>query len=187
MFGDFAKSVLEWMLQHWGFTIVLILFLLSCLFKLTKREIDPLGAVIGWIGRHLTKDVRKDVETLKTDLDAFEKKTTKEIGDIKAGTTKNCTDLKERMDEMEAAQQKSNDMQTVSTIRAHVLDFANSCYNKRKHTKLEFDNIINENTQYQKLVMKYGLENDVYKEDFDFIMKVYHKCRDEGTFLKEGD
>ena len=90
------------------------------------------------------------------------------------------------MNEMEAAQQRSNDMQTIMTIRAHVLDFANSCYNKRKHTKQEFDNIIDENSKYEELVKKHDVTNDVYKEDYAFVMKVYHRCQEEGTFLKEG-
>ena len=187
MFADGGKPVIEWMLQHWGLSIVAILFLLSALFKLTKREIDPLGAVIGWIGRHLTKDVRKDVETLKTDLDKFEKKTTKDMDDMKKGTAKNCQELKTRLDEMEGAQQKSNDMQTIQTIRSYILDFANSCFNKRKHTKLEFENIIEENSKYEELIKKYDVKNNVYKEDYDFIMKIYHKCQEEGSFLKEGD
>lgn len=198
MFAEFGKNIAQWMLSHLGLSIIIFLFILSCLFKLTKREIDPLGAVISWIGRKLTKDLRTDVEgmkcntdkrisTLKTDLDNFEKKTSKDIDEIKKGTAKNCAELKVRLDEMETAQQKSNDMQTVQTIRAHILDFANSCFNKRKHTKREFENIIDENTLYEELVKKYNIKNNVYKEDYDFIMKIYHQCQEEGSFLKEGD
>ena len=198
MFSEFGKAIAQWMLSHVGLSIIIFLFILSCLFKLTKREIDPLGAVISWIGRKLTKDLRSDVEgmksgtdtkisTLKTDLDNFEKKTSKDIDEIKKGTAKNCAELKVRLDQMETAQQKSNDMQTVQTIRAHILDFANSCFNKRKHTKREFENIIDENTLYEELVRKYNIKNNVYKEDYDFIMKIYHQCQEEGSFLKEGD
>lgn len=146
----------------------------------------------------LTKDLRKEVVcmktdtdtkigNLKTDLDNFDKKTSKDIDDIKKGTAKNCAELKVRLDEMEASQQKSNDMQTVQTIRSHILDFANSCFNKRRHTKQEFENIIDENTLYEELVKKYNIKNDVYKEDYEFIIKVYHRCQEEGSFLKEGD
>lgn len=198
MFAEFGKAIAQWMLSHVGLSIIIFLFILSCLFKLTKREIDPLGAVISWVGRKLTKDLRRDVEgmksdtdtkisTLKTNLDNFEKKTSKDIDEIKKGTAKNCAELKVRLDEMETAQQKSNDMQTVQTIRAHILDFANSCFNKRKHTKREFENIIDENTLYEELVKKYDIKNNVYKEDYDFIMKIYHQCQEEGSFLKEGD
>lgn len=147
--------------------------------KIKKDRADKIEELKG--------DYNEKITALRTDLDDFEKKTSKDIGEIKAGTASNCEALKSRLDEMEAAQQKSNDMQTIQTIRAHILDFANSCFNKRKHTKREFENIIEENKLYKKLVEKYEIENDVYKEDYEFILKVYHRCQEEGSFLKEGD
>jgi len=203
--SEIEKTVGQWIINHLGLSAIIALFLLSGIFKITKIEINPIGFIIGWIGKHFTKDVRKDVLDLKTetnvkfeeiksenaaqinelkqDLDSFETRTNMSINDMKQGTTNNCEMLKNRLDEME----KSNDMQTVRQIKAHVLDFANSCMNKRKHTKKDFDNIIDENTQYEMFVQKYGLVNDVYKEDFDFIMKIYHKCQEEGSFLSESD
>ena len=106
---------------------------------------------------------------------------------MKTGTVKNCQELKDRLKEMEDAQQESNDMQTIGTIRAHILDFANTCFNKRRHTKREFENIIEENAKYEALVEKYGVKNNVYKEDYEYILKCYHKCQEEGSFLKEED
>jgi RNA processing factor Prp31 len=135
----------------------------------------------------LKTDYNNQIRALKTDLDGFEKKTSKDILDMKNGTALNCEMLKIRLNEMEASHQKSNDMQTVQTIRSHILDFANSCFNKRRHTKREFENIIDENSTYEELVEKYGIKNNVYKEDYDFILKIYHRCQEEGSFLKEGD
>lgn len=207
--------------------IVVVLTVFKGLFKIAKKEVDPLRWFTGKVRNALTKDVRKDIsdfkvethdkfEEIKTDrksqvdvlrkdvmsmkedtnkrikelredLDAFETRTNGSIDEMKVGTTQNCETLKKRLDDMEASQQKSNDMQTIQTIRAHILDFANTCYNKRKHTKREFENIIDENAVYEKLVEKHEVKNNVYKEDYDFIMKCYHKCQEEGTFLKEGD
>ena len=212
--NEILKTVWQWILNNFGWTVVIILIVLSGIFKITKVEIDPVGAILGWFGKKFTKDVRKDVadlkketnnkfeeiktdrqksiddlkkdynsqiSVLKTDLDSFEKKTNKNIDEMKKGTTENCKLLKKRMDGME----KSNDMQTVRQIRAHVLDFANSCMNKRRHTKNEFETIIKENTDYEVLVKKYRLKNDVYKEDYEFIMKCYHECQNNGSFLGE--
>ena len=153
----------------------------------TKEEFDKVKKDRADKIEELKNDYNAKITELRTDLDGFEKKATKDIREIKTGTTKNCTILKKRLDQMEAAQQKSNDMQTVQTIRAHILDFANSCFNRRKHTMQEFENIIDENALYEELVKKYKIKNNVYKEDFEFIMKVYHKCQEEGSFLKEGD
>lgn len=214
--GEISKAVGQWIVSNVGWTVVIFLFILTGLFKITKIELDPVGAIIGWIGKSLTKDVRKDVAELKrdtelkfaevktdreakieelksdyekkisdlrVDLDSFEERTNANIGEIKTGTTYNCEVLKTRLMEME----KSNDMQTVRQIKAHVLDFANSCLNKRKHTKKDFDNIIKENEEYEALVAKYNLKNDVYAEDYSYIMKVYHKCQDENSFLRDED
>lgn len=208
--GEISKAVGQWVVANVGWTIIIILFLLSCLFKVAKKEIDPLGWVVGWIGKAFTKDVRNDIATLKTntdakfdemktkveelktdyndkisglrdDLDAFESSTNQNIKDMRVGTSSNCELLKTRLDAME----KSNDMQTVRQIKAHVLDFANSCMNGRKHTFRDFRNIIKENKQYETLVEKYGLVNDVYKDDFEFIMEIYHDCKKNRSFLND--
>ena len=111
MFGEFGKVVGQWIASHIGLSFLIFLAILSGLFKITKREIDPLGWLIGKIGKMLTKDLRSDVNkmkndtdtnlsNLKADLDGFEKKTSKDIDEIKKGTAKNCSELKVRLDEM---------------------------------------------------------------------------------------
>jgi len=212
--SEISKAVGQWILGNVGWTVVIILFLLSCFFKVIKKEIDPLGWVIGWFGKSLTKDVRKDVASLKTttqtkfdeikadraasieelktdynnkiadlraDLDSFEVSTNKSINELQTGTNDNCAMLKVRLDEME----KSNDMQTVRQIKMHVLNFANSCMNGVKHTIKDFRNIIKENKEYEALVAKYNLVNDVYNDDFDYIMEVYRDCKRNHSFLMD--
>lgn len=216
----FGEVVGDWIVANVGWTVIIILFLLSCFFKIAKKEIDPLGWVIGLIGKPLTKAVRDDVANvrkdlgalkednkkqfdniktdraksikdlkddydskiteLREDIDGFEEKTNKSICEIQKGTSTNCKVLKRELD----AIKKSNDLQTVRQIRAHVLDFANSCMNHRRHTKQEFDNIIQENEQYESLVKKYKIKNAVYKEDYAFIMSTYHECQSNNSFLK---
>lgn len=218
--GEVEKTVGQILISNLSLTVLVALFILSSLFKIVKKEIDPLGWLMTWVGKKITKNVREDLANLQTetkeefgkikkdraskvdelktdynkqikdlrqDLDGFEKRTDSNINDMKAGTMNNCRELKRRMDEMEAAQQKSNDMQTIQNIRSHILDFANSCFNKRRHTKREFENIIDENSRYEELIEKYEIKNNVYKEDYDFIIKIYHKCQEEGSFLKESD
>lgn len=77
------------------------------------------------------------------------------------------------------------DMQRLSSIRSLVLDFSNSCLNGRKHTKEEFDHILEENKNYEKLVAKYNgkIENDVYKEAIAYIKRIYRKRMDKRDFL----
>lgn len=190
--GEISKAVGQWIVGNVGWTAIIALFILSGLFKIAKVEINPLGWIIEKIGNIFSKSVRDDIAKLQSetnqnladlrrDLDAFETKTNQSIADMKQGNTYNCELVKARMDQME----KSNDMQTVRQIKAHVLDFANSCLNGRKHTKQDFDNLIKENEEYEVLVKKYGLINDVYTEDFHYIMKVYRKCMEERSFLRD--
>lgn len=75
------------------------------------------------------------------------------------------------------------DEQRMSSIRSLVLDFSNSCLNRRKHTKEEFDHILEENKVYEKLVERYEIDNDVYKEAIDYVKRVYRKRMDKGDFL----
>lgn len=190
--SEVSKAVGQWIVNNLGWTVIILLFVLSGLFKITKIEVNPIGWIISWIGKNLTSDVRKDVaglkkdygnkiQALKDDIDAFEQRTNTAMDEIKSGSQKSCEELKKRMNQME----KSNDLQTVRQIRAHILDFANSCMNGRKHTQKDFDNIFEEDKEYTKLVKKYRIRNARYKEDFDFIKTCYHKCLENNSFLKE--
>ena len=212
--GEIAKAVGQWMVGNLGWTVIIILFILSCLFKIAKKEIDPLGAVIGWFGKMFTKDAREDIKKLKeetdanfeqvkkdraekiaelkrdyndkiadlrADLDSFEANTNKSINEMQTGTHDNCLLLQTRLDAME----KSNDMQTIRQIKAHVLDFANSCMHGREHSIEEFRNIIKENKDYNILIEKYNEKNDVYTNDYNYIMEVYNDCKKNHKFLND--
>lgn len=214
--SEITKAVGQWIVANVGWSVIIVLFILSSLFKITKCEIDPLGWVIGWIGKALTKDVRNDISELKQstelkfknikedriakidelktdydekisdlreDLDNFETTAKEKMIQLREESSMNCENVTKRLDQM----QKSNDMQTVRQIKVHVLDFANSCLNGVKHTKQDFENIIKENEEYEELVSKYTLRNDVYTEDFKYIMKIYHECQEKHSFLKSND
>lgn len=214
--GEISKAVGQWVVNNVGWTAVIILFLISGLFKVSKIEINPVGWLINKLGDMLTKSIRLDIgelraEThqkfeevktdraekinelkkdyeekitaLRSDLDIFEEKTNANIEEIKTSANLNHENLQGRLNEME----RNNDMQTVRQIKAHVLDFANACLNHRPHTKQDFDSIIKENEEYEELIKKYKLKNNVYDEDYKYILKVYHKCQDEDSFLKDED
>lgn len=78
---------------------------------------------------------------------------------------------------------KDVDEQRMSAIRTLVLDFSNSCLNGRKHTKEEFDHILEENKTYERLVVRYNIDNDVYKEAIAYIKRIYRKRMDKRDFL----
>ena len=191
--GEILKPAGQLIAEHVPLAVLVAILLFCLFFKIPKKEVRPIEWLIGWLGKHFTRQLRLDIQSMKedsnrqiqdlrSDLDAFEERTNRSINDIQEGTNANCTILKNRLGDME----RSNDMQTIRQIKAHVLDFANSCLNKRRHTKQDFENIIHENEEYEKLLEKYtDLTNDVYTEDFKYIMKVYNKCLEERSFLKD--
>lgn len=80
-------------------------------------------------------------------------------------------------------QQKSIDENEMDRIRWEVLDFANACRNHRKHTKDEFQHIIDINTKYHDLLEKYGQENGVFDAEYAYILELYHECQRNNSFL----
>lgn len=81
------------------------------------------------------------------------------------------------------AMEKTIDENEIDRIRWEVLDFANSCRSKRRHTKDEFDHIIAQNDKYHKLLDKYSMENGVFDAEYAYILRLYKKCQDENDFL----
>lgn len=75
------------------------------------------------------------------------------------------------------------DMNRIANIKANILDFANSCRNGRRHSREEFTYMLTENNEYETLIKKYNLKNDVYKEDFNFILEIYRECMRNNNFL----
>ena len=68
-------------------------------------------------------------------------------------------------------------------IRYEVLDFANSCRNGRRHTKDEFQHIIDLNDKYEVLLGKTQDSNGVFAEEYHYILGLYHRCQAENDFL----
>lgn len=87
--------------------------------------------------------------------------------------------LKKRADE----QRRSIDENEMDRIRWEVLDFANACRNRVKHTKDEFQHIISLNTKYHLLLDKYKIDNGVFDEEYAYILNLYHRCQIENDFL----
>ncbi len=91
------------------------------------------------------------------------------------------TGIERRLDTME---QKA-DEKCMKELRAYILDFANSCRNKRRHTYSEFQEVDRSNTEYDNLVKKYGFENHFLTEEFAYIQKIFHRCQEENSFLEQ--
>lgn len=71
----------------------------------------------------------------------------------------------------------------VDSWRSEILDFANSCMNRRKHTKEEFDHIISVHDDYAKYVEEKKIENGQVKLAYEYIAELYRHCCEKNSFL----
>ena len=137
------EQIGKWLGGNWGWVIAVF----CVFFEVAPIKLHPISFVLGWLGKKLTGDIRKDIADLREDVDR----------------------------------------QRMSSIRSLVLDFSNSCLNGRKHTKEEFDHVIAENHNYETLVARYNVSNEVYSEAYGYILRVYRKCLDGHKFLSAND
>lgn len=71
----------------------------------------------------------------------------------------------------------------IDSWRAEILDFANSCMNRRRHTKEEFDHIISIHDAYATYVKEKGVENGQVQLAYEYIESLYKKCCATNSFL----
>ncbi len=94
-------------------------------------------------------------------------------------TRKSISNLEEKVDLL----WEESDETRVEQIRWEILDFANSCRHKRKHTKDEFTHILQQHVKYEELIKKRNIENGVIDEEYKYIVELYNRCCHENSFL----
>ncbi len=88
-------------------------------------------------------------------------------------------DLRQQLADMDG----KIDRNEMDRIRWEVLDFANSCRNKKQHTKSEFEHIIDLNRKYELLLARTHETNSVFEEDYRYIRRVYSECQEQNKFI----
>ena len=100
------------------------------------------------------------------------KVTNKDVNEKLNNMSIKLEDVSNRIDKIEI-----NDMRTA------ILDFANSCMNERRHTKEEFEHVIDLKNNYDSIIEKKGLKNGRVDLAFKYISELYVKCLNENSFL----
>lgn len=90
-------------------------------------------------------------------------------------------DIKGQLDKIEKDLQEHK----VESWRREILDFANSCMNRRRHTKEEFDNFFKNHDDYEKYIKENELENGCVDMAFKYVTKIYLHCMETNDFLVE--
>ena len=88
-------------------------------------------------------------------------------------------DLRKKMDTLD----KAFTQKQIDDLRWNILDFANSCRNHHKHTKEEFNHVLDAHKKYEKILEVHGMQNGQIDEDFKYIQEIYNECMHEDSFL----
>lgn len=191
--SEVLKPVGQWIAQNVPLTILFVLFLLSIFFKIPKKEIN----ILSWLGNKISDiifggikkdiaDLKKDnaekFKELKTDTDTRIKKledsTKASLDEIILANNHNCVTMQLRLNDIE----KKQDMQTISRVKVHILNFAEDIRKHGMRTKEDFDGILDEDKEYCELVEKYHLENNKYTHAIKYINDKYDEGLRENSF-----
>ena len=127
-----SHSVITW--------LVIIIIALSCFIEIIPVKVNPLSAILKYIGNCMFSDINERLEKIETQMDENE----------------------------------------IDHIRWEILNFANACRDgQRKPSQDEFEHVISQNSKYKNLIEKHDIANDVYTEEYNFILELYHKYQYE--------
>lgn len=164
-FQEFLASIGLTTTSFWG----IVVFLMSIGIEIIpKIKWSPWSALFRYIGNRFNEKIDKKIESLATN-----------IGSISTKVEQVDKDLKRHIKESEQA--------TLQDMRRDILDFCNACMNKRRHTKEQFDFVIKECDTYEKYIKKNEIKNGVIEAAIKEIRRIYDKCIQENSFLKEGE
>lgn len=203
--NDILKPVTQWIGANIPLSIGIGIFIFCLLFEISKVKVYPLKwlwKLISWpfrkIDEQRTNSFKNIVVSFKSDMESklsdmstsFDSK----ISEMEVAQTQSCASVKEcfvelakRFDKLDEKQNKTEerlDMLAAARIKNHVLNFARQCRKGEPHSHEDFSNLFKENKEYQKLVEKYGWENDVYTHDFAYIQRVYDEHNNNASFLE---
>lgn len=147
----------EW-LGKYGVQVVLIL---SVFIQISPIKINPWSKLFKWIGKIITEESNKKIDSLETSINETNTKVELETTAIKASINENEKDR----------------------IRWEVLDFANSCRNGRLHTEEEFKHIISLNDKYTILLKLTNDKNGVFESNYKYIKELYEERLKTNDFL----
>lgn len=193
--GEILKPAGQWIAANIPLTILIALLIFSIFFKIPKKEVHLLSWLLSKLGDALLGGIKKDIkdlrqenaekfDQLKDDTDTritrLEDSTTARFDEIVLTNNHNCQTMQTRLNEIE----KKQDMQTADRIRTHVLNFAEDLRRGNSRTKEDFDLLLKSDEQYEQIMEKYEIKNNVYAHAIKFINKKYDEFTENDGFAK---
>lgn len=193
--GKILEPAGEWIAQNIPLFILLVLLVLSLFFKIPRKEVHLWTWLLTKLGNALLGGVRNDIKDLRQEnVDKFdqlkddtddrisklEEITNTKFDEIVLRNNDNCKAMQSRLDDIE----KKQDMQTADRIRTHVLNFAEDLRRGNSRTKEDFDLLLKSDEQYEQIMEKYDIKNNVYAHAIKFINKKYDDFTDNDSFAR---
>ena len=97
---------------------------------------------------------------------------------INAGVNEQYKEIQKQLDEL----QKEVTEFKVDSWRTEILDFSDSCMNHRRHTKEQFDHVIEILDRYEKYIEENKLTNGQVDVAHEYILEIYKQCIRENDF-----
>lgn len=164
-FQDFLSGIGLSTTSFWG----IVLFLMSIGIEvIPKIKWSPWSALIKWIGSAFNSKIDTKMDAVRSEIKTLDSK----IDQVQ-------TELAQHITESE--------IKSLQDTRRDILDFSNACMNNRKHTKEQFDFMIRQCDDYEAYIKKNEVKNGVIEAAIKEIRRLYEKCIQEHTFLKEGE
>lgn len=138
-------------------SLLTFVIFLSVFIEIVPIKVNPVSAVFKWIGKVSNKDIEKKIVGISTKLE----------------------NVSERIDKIE----NRIDMIEINNMRTQILDFANSCMNGRKHTKEEFEHMIDLHGKYMDIINEKNMVNGRMDLAYKYISDLYVRCLNENSFL----
>ena len=164
-FQDFLSSIGLSTTSFWG----IMLFLASIGIEIIpKIKWSPWSALIRWIGSKFNTHIDAKLDTVREEVKAVDKKVT----NVQAELTKHISE---------------SEAKTLADMRRDILDFSNACMNGRKHTKEQFEFMIDRCDKYEEYITINKITNGVIESAIKEIRRLYDERLRKNDFLKEGE
>lgn len=135
----------------------LLVFALASIIEITPIKWDPLTSILSWFGNRINKTLSKEV----------------------AGLSDSVKEQAKKVDALDA----KIDMNEIDHIRWEILNFANSCRHEQKHSKDEFEHIINLHQKYGEILDSRNLKNGLISLEYEYIEEIYKRRLEKNDFL----
>ncbi len=164
-FQEFLVKVGLSEFSFWG----IVLFLASWGIELTpKIKWNPWTALFKWVGEKFNTHIDTKLETVREEIKTVDTKVTK----VQAELTKHMAESEKK---------------ALQDTRNTILDFSNACMNGRRHTKEQYEFMINQCDKYEEYITKNKIKNGVIETAIKEIRRLYDERIHKNDFLKEGE